>query len=229
MKYENKLFSDLRNESVKNSEAQKAADMAFKNLKYSEKTETEAVKLAEESALRGIAARIFKDNMRRALVSHIMPIVIEEFSKYNGKPYGPKTQEKISAAIKDRTDCHVYFSNNYGRSEFSIVPLNENGFSGQFFSYGDFNMYPNYGSGKRENAITEGNKINAEALKNYYLSGCSAFCDDVMGTAHQIMEANRKIKEAAQELRQMEKEYNALLPSGMEHANIDAKGLNFRF
>ena len=51
-----------------------------------------------------------------------MPVALEILSKYNGKPYGTKTKQKISDEIKEKTNCRFYISSRYGSDSFDIYP-----------------------------------------------------------------------------------------------------------
>ena len=69
-----------------------------------------------------ITLKILQNNAKIALFNEVMPVALEVLSKYNGKPYGPKTNQKISDEIKEKTNCRFYISSRYGSDSFNIYP-----------------------------------------------------------------------------------------------------------
>lgn len=69
-----------------------------------------------------ITLKILQNNAKIALFNEVMPVALEVLSKYNGKPYGTKTKQKISDEIKQKTNCRFYISSRYGSDSFNIYP-----------------------------------------------------------------------------------------------------------
>lgn len=69
-----------------------------------------------------IALKILQNNAKIALFNEVMPVALEILSKYNGKPYGEKTKQKISDEVKEKTNCRFYISSRYGLDSFDIYP-----------------------------------------------------------------------------------------------------------
>lgn len=71
---------------------------------------------------------ILRHNLRISYINAVLAAAPEILGKYDGKPYGPKTREKISAAFKDKTQCAVSivsgYSWKYSPDMLSIYPLN---------------------------------------------------------------------------------------------------------
>ena len=51
--------------------------------------------------------KLMQNNARISLFNEVMPIVLEVLQKYNGKPHGEKTSQKIRDEIKEKTNCFV--------------------------------------------------------------------------------------------------------------------------
>lgn len=69
-----------------------------------------------------IALKILQNNAKIALFNEVMPVALEVLSKYNSKPYGTKTKQKISDEIKEKTNCRFYISSHYTLDSFDIYP-----------------------------------------------------------------------------------------------------------
>ena len=85
-------------------------------------TENDMIKISEKKQDLQITLKILQNNAKIALFNEVMPVALEVLSKYNGKPYGPKTKQKISDEIKEKTNCRFYISSRYGSDSFNIYP-----------------------------------------------------------------------------------------------------------
>ena len=76
-------------------------------------TDNDRIKITERKQDLQIALKILQNNAKIALFNEVMPVALEILSKYNGKPYGVKTKQKISDEIKEKTNCRFYISSRY--------------------------------------------------------------------------------------------------------------------
>ena len=232
-----KLYDLLKKHSIENADRIKAAENEIdslvcetqKDLDLDKKRDIDAriAILSDEIKTRRVMAQIVHDNLRRAYVNSVLPIVQEEFSKYDGKAYGEKTKEKIRSAIAERTNCSVYVSfKSYNAAILSLVPLNESGYKDNAFRYNELDLVPLYDKETRtyDSVLTSENKINSAALDWYYLRDCMPLCNNPKEHAEKIIELSEKRKEVLKELKTLESEYNSLLPSGIERATHTAQG-----
>ena len=83
-------------------------------------TENDMIKVGERKQDLKIILRLLQHNAQIALFNEVMPVALEVLSKYNGKPYGTKTRQKISDEVKEKTNCRFYISSRYGFDEFDI-------------------------------------------------------------------------------------------------------------
>ena len=83
-------------------------------------TENDMIKVGERKQDLKITLRLLQHNAQIALFNEVMPVALEVLSKYNGKPYGTKTRQKISDEVKEKTNCRFYISSRYGFDEFDI-------------------------------------------------------------------------------------------------------------
>ena len=85
-------------------------------------TENDMIKISEKKQDLQITLKILQNNAKIALFNEVMPVALEILSKYNGKPYGTKTKQKISDEVKEKTNCCFYISSRYGFDSFDIYP-----------------------------------------------------------------------------------------------------------
>lgn len=85
------------------------------------------VKTNEKKRDLQITLKILQNNAKIALFNEVMPVVLKVLAKYNGKPYGTKTKQKISDEVKEKTRCRFYIASRYGCSySFDIYPSEGN-------------------------------------------------------------------------------------------------------
>ncbi len=163
-----------------------------------------------------IVARILQDNKRITLFAAVMPEIVDVLTKYNGKPQGEKTREKIKNEIIEKTGCSFYF----GTSKTAcIIPLNRAGYSGNCgFAYSDFDIHSAYKDGERLPMLID-NKINVLPVADYVLTNAGVYRHDPEKTAEKIFSDHKKIREKFDELQALCSEYNAELPMRIEHIN----------
>lgn len=89
-----------------------------------EEHDKKLVALCNEETDRKIKLRYMENNAKIALFQDKMPIILEVLKKYNGKPYGEKTKQKIYEEVKEKTNCSFYIGNSYGNYSYHINPIN---------------------------------------------------------------------------------------------------------
>lgn len=104
--------------------------------------------------------RVLDANMRVAIYNNALPIIVEEFKRYAGKPYGEKTMRKISDAINERAGVRVYIDTRFGISDnIHVYVSRTNG------TRADYDIYTEWNEETRSRpAFLIGNKINADAF-----------------------------------------------------------------
>lgn len=209
-----KTYAEIKAEIDANSAKIKELSEQYNAMRYSEQTSEKGVTVLNKKARLEIANKALYDNARQAYFSEVIPVIVEEFKKYVGKPYGEKTKAKISMAVKERAGCNVYLA-NYARME--IIPLDRHGYSGTgLFRYNAFTIFLNTGNYDTNRFLTEDNKITDFPADALFISNCADYTDDVNTLADTIKKkfaAARAAYEAYQELAQ---EFNKLRPSGIE-------------
>lgn len=212
-----KKYADILNEIKTNAERVKELDSFTKSAKWSERNAAEIVKAAAEAETIRIENKILHDNARRALVAEVLPIILEELNKYNGKPYGEKTREKINSAVKARANCAFYIdSRTYGGDRLNIVPLDKNGYSGTgIFRYNDFEILPVYENGEPLRVLID-NKINVLPAEKLFISNCPEYVENTREHAEAIRAEFNAIKIARDEYAEKISAFNKMIPSGLK-------------
>lgn len=213
-------YNDIRNRIAENSAKIKELDAGISALPWSRHEERDAMD-RNRSALT-LENNVLHDNARRAYVSKVWPVIVETFWKYDGKPLGPKTLEKINAEIKARRSCRVYLDGN----ELHIIPLTPDGWAEYFWRNNDLVLYPAIKDGKRLDLL-DGNRISGAAFDTLEIQYCQEYEEDPAARAAAIIEAKRKVRAAFEECEKLIEKYNALAPSGVNHAYITGQNIYY--
>lgn len=176
---------------------------------------------AAELAALNIEIKIDRDNLRRMIYAEALPIALDILRKYNGKPYGEKTKEKISAEMKARCSCALYLHRGYS-ADIHIQPLREDGYTHYFFRYDDFDIYTRYSKdGGKATAIDANNRINGRLTpEDVYLSHCAEIVPDPHARAAEIISEFAELRRKQDEFKREITRFNNLLPSGIERRSI---------
>lgn len=213
-----KKSADILTDIKKNAKRAEELENFVKSSKWTERRAPEFAKAAEGAELLRIENKILLDNARQALFSEVFPVILEQLSKYRGKPYGEKTEQKISDAVKAATNCRFYMRSEYSGTVLHIIPLNENGYSGSRFGYADFDIYTKYENGERPRVLID-NKIQEVPAEKFFISNCAQYVENPRERAETIRAEFAALKEARAEYERKCSEFNSLLPSGIGHAN----------
>ena len=158
-----------------------------------------------------ILVLILEENAKAAYISETLPEIVKTFTKYNGKPYGPKTKEAIKEEIKKALNISVYADAD--GKKIGIVPLNNEG-----YSYGV--SYEVYAPAYDFKYITPENKINGAAFENApnpykYTEEPGTAALEVINAKIDAIRAYKAAKAAADK-------YNELKPDTMKYLQIDS-------
>ena len=177
--------------------------------------ENEIVRLEEKKKDLQITIKILNSNAKIALYNETLPVVLEVLAKYNNKPYGPKTEQKIKDEIKEKTKCGFYISVRYSSQEYHIFPL-------EFIS-NDYNIVcgTKYIDGKQKKLLDD-NKIQVPELNDltlYYTS--KEYIDNIPKRIKDLKRLYKKAYEKQQELDAICSEYNNLAVGSIKNIYKD--------
>ena len=169
-----------------------------------------------------IELKIRHDNLRRMIYDATLPAVLDILKKWNGKPYGEKTKQKISDEMKTRFNCALYLSNTYG-GKIDLVPLNGEGYTNYNFKYDEFDIFTRYNKDGQQTHVLNANRINGEiTAEDIYLSNCPAIVADPAARAAEILAAFTELKRKQDQFEREITQFNNLLPSGIERRHISS-------
>lgn len=159
-----------------------------------------------------IKIEILKDNAARALFAENIGIICDIWNKYEGKPHGEKTAEKIRDEIKIATGLRVYIGNKYDDANIKIY-FDYN--SGAPFS--DLEFVPIWRGEKRpalvDNKIV---KINPDEMRVYF---CGEYVENVNAHIKALKKAHAAAMEAEKALEAAVSKYNELTRGKINHAS----------
>lgn len=137
-----------------NAEAEKHKAKADAALKDVAPIEADAARLT--SILQAI-----NNNLRVVAINNALPVIAEEFKKFDGKPYGEKTRQKIADAIKERCGTRAYIDREFYTSVFDSLTMYSDILTGHGVTvYTEYNQETQ----KRPELLTADNKINGDAF-----------------------------------------------------------------
>lgn len=168
--------------------------------------EIDALQTAFNDAV--IAEKLLINNAKIAMFTEIMPIALEIFNKYSGKPYGEKTKEKIREEIKQITGCVAYISKSYSQYKYVLTDLKTT------FSIECGTKYIN---GEQKPLLID-NKIqaiNIEEIELFYIN--KLYFNDINSTIAELKRICALAYEKQQELEKICPQFNALAVDGIEN------------
>lgn len=161
----------------------------------------EQAKNSEKMHLQKVVKKILETNYRYALFMEAAPGIIEVLEKYNGRPYGEKTEEKIRNEIKEKTGCTFFVNHRYSWGDEICI-------------YDDYTQYARDNSITVKNLLID-NKINAPELDDMTINYCK-YIDDPKKRALELKKAYNKAKAKQEELEKACSDYNGLITGNME-------------
>lgn len=169
----------------------------------------------DENTTQKMIIEILKNNYKLAFLAEYGAIICDIWNKYEGKPHGEKTAEKIRAELREKTGYSIYICNQYGDAHIIArqyyngdkkMPVNEIEISPQW-------------NGEKQPAIDNNNKIlsiNAAGLRVNY---CGAYVEDPAQQVKKIRTAHKKAAEAYAKFEAAASEYNALTRGAINRIN----------
>lgn len=207
---ESKAEKELNRAAIRAANTDDERAEALKKYRASEARYNEALQKNNEIKMQ---LEILKDNAAQALFNEIFPTICDIWNKYEGKPHGEKTREKIYNEIKAATGYGVHIGNRYDNGEITIYSYHHDIFGGN-----DIKISGKYDSGNGHKVLIE-NKIQKITPDNFYLSYRGEYVEDVKKHLEAIKEAHKKALEAQTALDDAISIYNHLTRGKMQHAS----------
>lgn len=147
-----------------------------------------------------LKVKYLKNNAKVAIFNEVMPIALEVLKKYNGKPYGEKTAQKIRDEIIEKCGFRFYiYENKY--NIYGINPHSDN-----------VEIRVKYSSDKK--ALVN-NKIQLVSMEDLEICYTSDYVEDIDGTIKKLRESHEKARKAWEEYKKACEEYNDFTVDGI--------------
>lgn len=147
-----------------------------------------------------LKVKYLKNNAKVAIFNEVMPIALEVLKKYNGKPYGEKTAEKIRNEVIEKCGFRFYIYEN----KYNIYGINPHS--------DDVEIRVKYSSDKK--ALVN-NKIQLVSMEDLEICYTSEYVEDIDGTIKKLREAHEKARKAWEEYKKTCEEYNDFTVDGI--------------
>ena len=105
----------------------KRRDITPAEQENNERLERAMVNAEQENKRDKIRAEILRENLKAAIAETVKPILFDILEKYEGKPYGDKTREKIAEEARAACGYRLYIGEKYGSAEVKIYGGSEEG------------------------------------------------------------------------------------------------------
>ncbi len=163
-----------------------------------------------------IKIEILKENAKQAIFAENIRTICDIWNKYENKPHGEKTAQKIRDEIKSATGCRVYIGNKWEDAHITIYP----GVNG----YGDEITICPIWNGEKQPALNNSNKIIKLYPEKMRVCYCGEYVDDINAQLDAIKAAHAGAIKALEEYRAAIDKYNSLTRGNMQRAS-DREGV----
>lgn len=155
---------------------------------------------------------ILKDNAARALFAENINAICEVWNKYEGKPHGEKTAQKIRDEIEKETGLRVYIGNRYDDANIKIYFRYESG-----APFNDLEFVPVW-NGEKQPALINNKvcKIDPAKMRPYYVG---EYVENVNAHIKELRKAHAAALDAEKALDEAITAYNKLTRGKINHAS----------
>lgn len=180
--------------------------------KYKE-AEARYIKELERNETVKIKIEILKANAAQALFAEIIGTICDIWNKYEGKPHGEKTADKIRAELKAATGYYISIGNKWRDARISI-----------YFDYKspvpfrDLEFCPVW-NGSEQPALDNNNKILKLTPENFRVYCCGAYVEDVNAHIKALKKAHKAAQDAEKALENAVSAYNTLTRGNIQQAS----------
>lgn len=163
-----------------------------------------------------IKIEILKENAKQALFSENIATICDIWNKYENKPHGEKTAQKIRDELKAATGHRVYIGNKWDDAHITIYP-------GASLHADEINICPIWNGNEKQPALIN-NKVVKIAAENMRVCYCSEYVENIDDHVNALKEAHAGAIAALEEYRAAIDKYNALTRGNMARAS-DREGI----
>lgn len=175
-------------------------------------------KLAEEQNRNNdikIKIAILKENAKQALFAENIKTICDIWNKYEGKPHGEKTAQKIRDELKAATEHRVYIGNKWDDANITIYP-------GSAYGADEITIAPIW-NGEKQPALIN-NKVVKIDPENMRVSYCGEYIENIDAHINELKTAHAGALKALEDYRAAIDKYNNLTRGNMTRAS-DREGV----
>lgn len=207
-----KSYAEVRKQQRENraaiDAAQERLEAMAENMRPALNVPAEYENLNREITRLQIVGQILQDNAAQAMAAELRPALADVLRQYDGKPYGPKTADKIRAALQERTGFVVWLSwNRYG--DYCLVKARPY----DMWHCEPIELETTYDAGRGLTADNRLHNVDGDPLK---LRWHRPYVENPDERAARILDAFRETQEAAAALEQKHNALRDMLPAGMD-------------
>lgn len=169
-------------------------------------------KECENNETQQMKIEILKDNAARALFAENIGIICDIWNKYEGKPHGEKTSQKIRDEIEKETGLRVCIGNKYDDANIKIYFRYESG-----APFSDLEFVPIW-NGEKQPALIDNKvcKIDPAKMRPYCVG---EYVENVNAHVKELRKAHAAALEAEKALDAAITAYNKLTRGRINHAS----------
>lgn len=165
-----------------------------------------------------IKIAILNENAKQALFAENIETICEIWNKYEGKPHGEKTAEKIREEIRNATGHRVYIGNKWDDANITIYPGTRSGYNE------DITIAPKWNGSEKQPALNNNNKIVKLTAENMRVCYCGEYVENIDDHIKALKEAHAGALAALETYRAAIDKYNSLTRGNMQRAS-DREGV----
>lgn len=196
-----KAYKDGTDEELEAAKA-KYKEAKARYIKELEKNETAKLKI-----------EILKANAAQAFFSETIAAICDIWNKYEGKPHGEKTADKIRAELKDKIGHYISIRNKWSDACIYVSFAWDSG-----APFRDLEFHPVW-NGSNQTATDSNNKIIKLSPENFRVYCCGAYVEDVNAHIKALKKAHKAAKEAEKALEDAVSAYNELTRGNIQSAS----------
>jgi hypothetical protein len=180
--------------------------------KYKE-AEARYIKELEKNDTAKLKIEVLKDNAAQAFITENIDNICDIWNKYEGKPHGEKTADKIRAELKAATGHYISIRNKWEDACIYVSFAYDSG-----APFRDLEFHPIW-NGAKQPATDNDNKIVKLNPENFRVYCCGAYVEDVNAHVKAIRKAHKAAQDAEKALENAISTYNALTRGNIQHAS----------
>lgn len=187
-----------------------------------ERLERAMANAEQENKRDKLRAEILRENLKAAIFETLKPIIWDTLKKYNGKPYGDKTRDKIAEETKAACGYRVYFAERYGNGEIKAYDVASYNNADNITIYA--HNIPIFG-GELKNRLREPSEEEKTAFSVAYERARYTEPAEIDAVIDAIIAAHKAAEEAEKAYNAAVARYNDLRPNANEAAKTMYNGV----